>query len=133
MEFTMNRHITLALAVVAGAAFGAAAVQGLHAQAKPKAYYVVEIEPLDATANAAYAPVVQAAQRTGGARQLGTAGQRIVAFDGGAPPKSVAISEWDSMEQVQAYRNSAAFKNLAPQRDKAIKIIRSYAVEATAN
>jgi hypothetical protein len=42
-EGIMNRHITLGLAVVAGAAVGAAAVQSLHAQAKPVAYVVSEI------------------------------------------------------------------------------------------
>jgi hypothetical protein len=45
--------------------------------------------------------------------------------------KRVAIIEWDSLEQAQAYVNSAAWKNLAPQRDKAEKIIRTYVVEAT--
>jgi hypothetical protein len=38
----MNRHITLGLGVIAGAAVGAAAVQGLHAQATPVAYVVAE-------------------------------------------------------------------------------------------
>jgi hypothetical protein len=38
----MNTKFKFALAVVAGAALGAAAVQGLHAQAKPKAYSVTE-------------------------------------------------------------------------------------------
>jgi uncharacterized protein (DUF1330 family) len=99
---------------------------------KPIAYYVVEFEQLDAAAATAYTPVVQAAQRSAGARLFGTAGRKIVGFEG-APPKGVAISEWGSMDQVQAYRNSQAFKNLAPQRDKAIKIVRSYAVEGPAN
>jgi hypothetical protein len=31
---------------------------------------------------------------------------------------------------VQAFVNSDAFKKLAPQRDKAVKTIRSYAVES---
>jgi uncharacterized protein (DUF1330 family) len=126
----MKTHYTVTLAMLAGIAIGAVAIQGLHAQVKPKAYYVVEIEPL--AANAAYTPVVQAAQRAAGTRLFGTAGQRIIAFER-APPKSVALSEWDSLEQVQAYRNSAAFRNLAPQRDKAIKIIRAYTVEGPAN
>jgi hypothetical protein len=34
----------IVLALVAGVALGAAAVQGLHAQAKPKAYLVTESE-----------------------------------------------------------------------------------------
>jgi len=58
----------IALAVFATVALGTAAMQALHAQAKPKAYYVVEIEVLDAAAQAAYAPVVQAVQRTAGGR-----------------------------------------------------------------
>jgi hypothetical protein len=31
---------------------------------------------------------------------------------------------------MMGYRNSQAFKDLGPQRDKAFKIIRQYAVEA---
>ena len=38
----MNSKFRIALAVVAGAVVGGAAVQGLHAQAKPKAYLVTE-------------------------------------------------------------------------------------------
>jgi len=127
----MNTKFKIALAVVAGAALGAAAIQGLHAQAKPKAYYVVEIEVLDAAAQAAFAPVTQAVQSAAGGRPFRTAGGKIAGFVG-TPPKLVAISEWDSLERVQAYVNSAANKKLEPQRDKAVRIIRSYAVEGAA-
>jgi uncharacterized protein (DUF1330 family) len=41
-----------------------------------------------------------------------------------------AITEWDSLEQAQAFYTSAAWKALAPQRDKAAKTIRRYTVEA---
>jgi uncharacterized protein (DUF1330 family) len=75
-------------------------------------------------------PLVQAAQRAAGGRPLNTAGGKIVAIEGAPAPKRVAITEWDSLEQYQAYSNSAAVKNLAPQRDKAVKTIRAYAVEA---
>jgi uncharacterized protein (DUF1330 family) len=128
----MNRFIKVGMAMLAGAALGAAAVQGLHAQAKPKAYLITEVEVIDAAAQAEYAKLVQAAIKVAGAHNFFTAGGKTVAFIGEAP-KVVAISEWDSLEQVQAYRKSAAFTNLAPQRDKAQKQIRSYAVEATAN
>ena len=128
----MNTKSKIAIAVVAGAALGAAPMQGLHAQAKPKAYIVTEIETLDAAAQAAFGPLVQAAQKAAGGRPFRTAGGKVVAFEGVAP-KRVAITEWDSLEQAEAYQNSAAFKDLAPQRAKAIKIIRSYAVEAVAN
>jgi uncharacterized protein (DUF1330 family) len=126
----MSRYITIGIAMLAGAAVDAAAVQGLHAQAKAKAYLVTEIEVTDAAAAAAYGPKIQAAQTAAGAHQFNTAGGKIVAFEGAAPPKRVAISQWDSLEQAQAYYNSAARKSLLPERDKAEKILRSYVVEA---
>jgi uncharacterized protein (DUF1330 family) len=126
----MNPKSKIMLAVVVGAALGAAAVQGLYAQAKPKAYTVSELETLDAAAQAAYVPAVQAAQKAAGARVFNTGGGRIVAMEGAAAPQRVAITEWDSLEQAQAFYNSAAWKNLSPQRDKATKTIRRYAVEA---
>jgi uncharacterized protein (DUF1330 family) len=125
----MNTKFKLALAVVAGAALGAAAVQGLHAQAKPKAYIVTEFESIDAEAAKAFTPLVQASQKAAGGRNLGTAGGKIVAFVGD-PPKRVGIVEWDSLEQAVAWRNGQGWKDLAPQRDKALKLIQQYAVEA---
>jgi len=125
----MNTNFKIGLAVVAGAALGAAAMQGLHAQAKPKAYQVVEFEVLDGAALAAFAPLVEAAFKAGGGRAFNTTGGRIIA-NVGEPPKRVSLREWDSLEQMQAFENAAAFKNLAPQREKAIKVIRSYVVEA---
>jgi uncharacterized protein (DUF1330 family) len=126
----MNSRFKIALAVVAGAALGAVAMQGLHAQAKPKAYTVSELEPLGAEDQAAFAGVARAAHTAAGARPFRTGGGKIVAIEGAAAPKSVALIEWDSLEQAQAFYNSKAWKDLAPQREKAIKIIRRYAVEA---
>jgi uncharacterized protein (DUF1330 family) len=115
------------LAVVIGAAFGAVVTQGLHAQSK-KAYSISELETLDAAAQAAYVPLVQTAQKAAGARVLNTAGGRVDAMVGTAP-KRVAITEWDSMEKAQAFYNSKAWNDLAPQRDKSVKTIRRYVVE----
>ena len=126
----MKTKYTVALSMLAGVAIGAMAVQGLQAQGKPKAYSVSETELIDATAQTAYTPLAQAAQRNAGARPLRTAGGKIVAIEGAAPPKRVAITEWDSLEQAQAFYNSAAWKDLAPQRDKGLKLIRRYVVEA---
>ena len=41
----MKTHYSVTLAMLAGFGLGAVAVEGLHAQAKPPAYQVVEIEP----------------------------------------------------------------------------------------
>jgi uncharacterized protein (DUF1330 family) len=125
----MNPKSKIMLAIVVGAALGAAAVQGLHAQAKPKAYTISELETLDAAAQAAYVPAILAAQKAANARNFNTAGGRIVAMEGAAP-KRVAITEWDSLEQAEAFYKSKAWNDLAPQRDKAVKTIRRYAVEA---
>jgi uncharacterized protein (DUF1330 family) len=125
----MNTKCKIAVAVIAGAALGAAAVQGLHAQAKPKAFVITETEVLDAAALAAYSPLARAAADAAGARRVSPPGGKTVAFVGEAP-KRVGIQEWESLEKAQAFRSSDAFKNLTPQRDKAVKTIRSYAVEA---
>jgi len=124
----MKTNYKVVIALLAGAAIGGVAVQGLHAQAKPKAYRVSESEVLDAAATTAYNPALQAAQKAAGGRSFRTTG-RIIAVVGTAP-KRVSISEWDSLEQAQAWQNSEARKNLEPQRGKAIKIIRQYIVES---
>jgi uncharacterized protein (DUF1330 family) len=126
----MKTRYTVAVSMLAGIALGAAAIQGLHAQAKPKAYSVSELETLDAAANAAFVSRVQAAQQTAGGRNLRTGGGKVVALEGAAP-KRVAITEWDSLEQAQAFYKSKAWNDLAPERDKALKTIRRYVVEAT--
>ena len=46
------------------------------------------------------------------------------------PPKRVAITEWDSLDQAEAFFKSKAWTDLGPDRDKAIRTIRRYAVEA---
>jgi uncharacterized protein (DUF1330 family) len=65
-----------------------------------------------------------------GARSVNRPGGRIVTIDGAAAPKRVGITEWDSLDQAQAFYNSKAYKDLTPQRDKALKTVRRYIVEA---
>ena len=124
----MNTNIKIALAGITCAALGATAMQELHAQAKPKAYTITESELLDAAALAAYSPLIQAAVTAAGGRRVHLVGGKVVAIEGAAP-KRVAINEWGSVEQAQAFSASKAYKDLAPQRDKATKTIRRYAVE----
>jgi uncharacterized protein (DUF1330 family) len=76
-----------------------------------------------------YSPLARAAADAAGARRVSPPGGKTVAFVGKAP-KRVGIQEWESLEKAQAFRNSDAFKKLTPQRDKAVKTIRSYAVES---
>jgi uncharacterized protein (DUF1330 family) len=125
----MHTKSKMVLTLITGVALGAAAVHGLHAQAKPKAYQVTELEVLDPEANKAFIQAVRPAQQQAGGRNLRTAYGKIVSFVGD-PPKHVGITEFDSLDQAVAYRNSSAFKEMEPLRNKAIKIIRQYTVEA---
>ena len=121
---------TYAIALLAGVAIGAIALQGLHAQgAKLKAYSVGEIEILDPAAQAAYLPAARKAIEAAHGRALRTAAGRVVQIEGGSPPKSAAIVEWDSIDDAVAFYKSKAWTDLAPQRDKATKAIRRYVVE----
>jgi uncharacterized protein (DUF1330 family) len=119
-----------AMVMLAGAALGALAVEGLHAQgAKLKAYVVSENEILDASAQAAYLPTARKLIAEAHGRALRTAAGRVVQIEGGAPPKSAALTEWDSIDDAVAFYKSKAWTDLAPQRDKAVKVVRRYAVE----
>jgi len=60
-------------------------------------------------------------------RALGTAGGRDV--QGAPAPKRVSITEWDSLDDAVAFYKSKAWTDLAPQREKAAKIVRRYVVE----
>ena len=124
----MNTKHKVAIGVLAGAALGAAAVQGLHAQAKPKAYIVTESELLDAAALAAYTPQAQAAAKAAGGVPGIVASGRIIALVGEAP-KRFGVSEWESAEKAQAYYGSEARKALDAQRAKAFKVTRQFIVE----
>jgi uncharacterized protein (DUF1330 family) len=125
----MNTNLKIALAVVAGAALGATAMQGLHAQAKLKAYSVAEVETLNAAGQASYLPGVRKEIEAAHGRSLRTIGGRIVPIEGSAPPQHLALVEWDSVDDAVAFYKSKAWTDFAPQRDKAQKTIRRYVVE----
>jgi uncharacterized protein (DUF1330 family) len=124
----MNSTSKIMLAVGFGAMLGAATVHGLHAQSKPKAYIVTESEIIDAAAAAAFGPKSQAAQAAAGGRSFRTTG-KVTGIVGTAPQR-VGLSEWNNVDEVHAWIKSDARSKLAPEREKAIKIIRQYVVEA---
>lgn len=126
----MKSTYKVAIAFVAGAAIGGAAIQGLHAQAKPVAYIVTETEILDQAALKDYLPKITALNKANGGKYLAR-GSKITALEG-TPPKRVVLQVYDSVEQAQALRMSAAWKELAPLRAKAIKA-HAYIVEGTVN
>jgi uncharacterized protein (DUF1330 family) len=125
----MKTYLTASCAMLIGIAIGGFAVQGLNAQGKPKAWSITETEILDAAAVREYVPLAQAALKASGARIFNTGGGKVVALVSEAP-KRIAINEFDSLEQAQAFYNSAARKDLTPKREKGLKVVRQFIIEA---
>ena len=127
----MKANFKVAIALVAGAAVGGVAVQGLHAQAQPPVYTVSEI---DVTNLAAYenefAPLAQASIRKSGGKIL-AGSQKVTSLEGTPPKSRVTIQVWDSLEQAQAWRNSADYKAARMIGDK-YATYRAFAVEGMA-
>jgi len=126
----MRTQYTVALSLPAGVALGGLAVQGLHAQAKLKAYSIGEIEPIaGATVSPSYLAAARKALAEAGGRSMGTLKGRIFHAEGEPPPISVAMTEWDSADAARAFFQSKAWKDLAPEGEKTAKTIRRYIVE----
>jgi uncharacterized protein (DUF1330 family) len=131
----MNTRTALALSSLAsillGAALGAAAVQTLHAQAKPPAYVIAEIdvtnvEPYDKE----YVPPAAKAVTDGGGKYIVRGGATVALF--GAPPKPrIAVMMFESMEKARTAFDSPAYKAAKKVGDKYAKF-RVYAVEGLA-
>jgi uncharacterized protein (DUF1330 family) len=125
----MHTKSKIMIAVVVGVAIGAAATQGLNAQAELKAYSIAEVEVLNPADLTSYVPPVRKKIGQSHGRSLRTLSGRVVPIEGSPPPKNVAIVEWDSVDDAMAFYKSKAWTDLAPQRDKAQKTIRRYVVE----
>jgi uncharacterized protein (DUF1330 family) len=129
----MKPNYKIAVAMLASAALGALAVQGLHAQAKPPVYYVAEIDVTNPDAYAKeYAPKAQALIKSLGGRFLAVGGAgttigKVTAFDGEAP-KRVVVQVWDSMEKIQAWRANEEYRELRKIGEKYAKF-RTFAVD----
>ena len=74
-----------------------------------------------------FAPKARAAIEAAGGKLL-AAGGKTTTIEGEPPKPRITFQQWASMEQYQAYRNSAAFKELLPLREKVGKF-RTFAVE----
>ena len=119
--------------MVAGAALGGAAIQGLHAQAKPPVYYVAEIDVTNPDAYAKeYAPKAQALIKAAGGKILAVGGAaggaKVTGFDG-EPPKRAVVQVWDSMDKIQAWRNNPEYKALRKDVGDKYAKFRSYTIE----
>ena len=124
----MKTYYAAGLSMLFGIGIGAAAVQTLHAQAKPPVYVVTEIDVTDLDAyTKEYVPVARAAIAKSGGKLVAVS-QNPISLEG-APQKSrVAINMYESPEKAKAWRETAEFKETRKIGDKYAKF-RGYVVE----
>ncbi len=124
----MKSNYKLAIAMLAGGALGAAAVQGLHAQTKPPAYVISEIDVTNKEAYAKeYVPLAVAALKESGQKQLAAGGQTVSLS--GEPPKSrIVLSVFENIDKAKAAYTSPAYLEARKIGDKYAKL-RIFAVE----
>jgi uncharacterized protein (DUF1330 family) len=125
----MGKCFGVVLAVLAGFACGAAVVQGVHAQAKPPAYTIAEIDVSDPATFQKYGEATRTGIPAAGGRFIVRGGKTFVI--NGAPPKQIVVVQWDSLEKAQAYFESEAYKQLVPIRDKSANF-RAFVIEGLA-
>jgi len=126
----MKTRYTVALSMLAGAAIGAFAIQGLHAQAKPRAFVVAEVDVTNQEGfTKEYVPLAVKALTDSGNKPLARGGK--TASIEGAPPKRVVINSFDSVDQAVAAYNSPAYKEARKIGNK-YATFRIYAVEELA-
>jgi uncharacterized protein (DUF1330 family) len=125
----MHTNYKIALAVVAGAALGATAMQGLHAQAKLKAYSVGLGTITDQAAETAILSKVRQTIADHGGKSLLTLRGKVVGIEGAPPPDNVGLVEWNSLDDAIAFYKSEAWTSSAEERNKAQKITSRFIVE----
>ena len=128
----MKRYLALGAGLLAGTVIGAAAVTGLHAQAKPPVFVITEIDISDPEGYGnEFVPKAQAV-KAAGAKFLaiggvGSGAKPITSLDG-TPPKRVTIQQWDSLEALKAWYNAKDYQEALTVGRK-YGTFRRYAVE----
>jgi len=104
----MRSRLALILAMLAGFALGAVAVQSVHAQRSgPGAYAIIDITEVDApqSLNEVLPKLAPSVAAFGG--KFVTRTENILGLDG-VPPLRFFIIAFDNMEKAQSWNNSPA-------------------------
>jgi uncharacterized protein (DUF1330 family) len=130
----VKQYLGLGLGMLAGTLIGAAAVSGLHAQAKPPVYLVTEIDVTNPDAYAKeFAPKAQATIKAAGGRFIaiggvaGVGAKPVTALQG-TPPKRITIQAWDGHDALKAWFNGADYQAALKIGEK-YATFRRYAIE----
>ena len=124
----MHTRFKIALALTAGIALGAAAVEGLRAQAKPPGYVVAEVAVKDADKYKTefLPPAIKAIEDAGG--KYVVRGGKTISLQGQAPASRVVVLRFENMDKVQAWWDSPGRKSADVIGEK-YATFRVYAVE----
>jgi uncharacterized protein (DUF1330 family) len=118
----MNRSIALGMAMLAGAALGAAATNALYAQGRPPAAFAVietdEITDADVLSKQILPKETPSLVPFGGQFVVRT--QNITGIDG-TPPKRFVVIAFNSPQAAKAWSASAAQKEIDGLRIKSTK------------
>jgi len=127
----MKPHAAVGLATLIGFGMGAIVVEGLHAQGKPPAYVISEIELTNPEAYAKeYVPLAQKALRDSGQKVLASGG-KTVSLSGEPPRARVVLSMFESLEKAQSAYTSPEYLEARKIGDRYGKL-RIFAVEGVA-
>ena len=115
----MKTRFTIAVSMLAGAVLGGAAIQALHAQAKPPVYMIAinQLRNADGYAKEYVPPAQKSVKDYGGEYIAAGPGMQV---EGNLPDGAVIILRWESVEALQRWRNS-------PEFQAALKIGEKYA------
>jgi uncharacterized protein (DUF1330 family) len=116
----MKRFLVPGLTMVVGVAVGAFAVQGLHAQAKPPTYVVIEIAK---TPDSEGFKAVTSSPAAGPARLKELGGRYVIRSTtmtpiDGTPPARLVVLAFDSKEKAQGWADASDIKEINAIRGK---------------
>ena len=105
----MKTRSTIAVSMLAGAALGGAAIQALHAQAKPPVYMIAinDVSDPNGYAKEYVQPAQKSVKDHGGEYVAAGPGTRVA---GNLPDGPVVVLRWESMEALQRWHNSPDFQ-----------------------
>ena len=127
-EMIMKTCFTVALSTLAGIAVGVGAVQGLHAQSKPPAYVIAEIDVTDQDGYAKeyLSRSAKPINEEGGGKFL-SRGSKAISIRG-EPPKRIVVFAFENLDRAQAAFASPGYAEAYAHGEKYAKF-RIYAVE----
>jgi uncharacterized protein (DUF1330 family) len=124
----MKATSKITLAMVGSFAVGAAAVQGLHAQATPPGYAIVEVTVTDKEGyTREFLPLISKEIQAAGGKYV-VRGGNPVTLQGAAPASRVAVLQFDSVDKLKAWWSSPSHTSAQAIGDK-YATTRAFAVE----